>query len=83
MKKNIIIVLLLFATILFGFYGSIKASEAEKNLVVAQEQKAAAQKNAMEALAQSQLAIARAAEAEEARATAEQLKWELERCRSK
>ncbi|MEP1095540.1 MAG: hypothetical protein ABJG78_10540 [Cyclobacteriaceae bacterium] len=76
MKKNIIIVLLLFATVLFGFYGSVKASEAEKNLVVAKEQEMLAQKNAEEAQKQSELAAHNAALAVEARA-------ELMKCQTK
>ncbi|MEP5612881.1 MAG: hypothetical protein ABJP45_11555 [Cyclobacteriaceae bacterium] len=72
MKKNILIITLFVFVVLFALYGSIKASEAEKNLIVAQQQQVLAQENAAEAMRQSELAIARAVEAEEARAALEQ-----------
>jgi len=56
----------------FMVYGFVKASEAEKNLVVAQENEALAQKNADEATRQTEIAVTRAAEAEDARSAAEE-----------
>lgn len=58
-------------SITFMVFGFIKATEAEKNLVVAEAAQADALKNAAEATKQSELAIERAAEAETARADAD------------
>lgn len=56
----------------FMVYGFVKASEAEKNLVVAQEQQALAEQNALEAQKQTELATTAAAEARAAQAEAQE-----------
>lgn len=82
MKKNIVITILSFLLILFVLFGFIKANEAEKNFMVAETAQAEAQENAMEAMKQSEIAISRAVEAEEATVSAEQLAQQLEKCQS-
>ncbi len=67
----IVLSIAVLVSLTFVIYGQIKANEAQRNLVVAQEQQALAEQNAQEAQRQSELATQAAAEARSAQADAE------------
>ncbi len=82
MKKNIIIIISLLITILFTFYGFIKANEAERNLLIAHANYEEGQRLKKEAERQAEIAVQAAADTRAAQVEAARAAQELLKCQS-
>lgn len=80
MKKNIIIAVLAITSIFFVMYANIKASEAEKQTLMAQKNLRLAEKNAEKAKVSEKQAIEQAARAMIEQRKAEEVRKELQDC---
>ncbi|MEM7298887.1 MAG: hypothetical protein AAF391_11550 [Bacteroidota bacterium] len=82
MKRNIIIVFLLLTTLVFIVFAFIKADEASKLRVIAEQERAAAEELRDEAVSLRDIAQQRAADAIRERSRAEDLAVQLQECKT-